>query len=35
MTDCLIAAMAIEHREPLVSRDTDFERIEELQLYTY
>lgn len=33
--DCLIAAVALEHDEPLVTRDADFERIEGLELVTY
>lgn len=33
--DCLIAAIAIEHGEPLVTRDSDFERIDGLDLVSY
>lgn len=34
-TDCMIAAIAMENDEVLVTRDDDFERIGELQLRTY
>lgn len=34
-TDCMIAAIAMEHDEVLVTRDDDFERIDDLQVRTY
>lgn len=34
-SDCLIAAVALEYDETLVTRDTDFERIPELRVQTY
>jgi len=35
IADCMIAAIAIEHDEALVTRDDDFERIAELRTITY
>lgn len=34
-TDCMIAAIALENDEVLVTRDDDFERIPDLRLRTY
>lgn len=34
-TDCMIAAIALENDEQLVTRDSDFDRIPELRLRTY
>ncbi len=33
--DCLIAAVALEYDETLVTRDTDFERVPDLRVRTY
>jgi tRNA(fMet)-specific endonuclease VapC len=35
IADCMIAAIAIEHGEPLVTRDEDFSKIDELIVQTY
>lgn len=35
IADCMIAAIAIEHGEPLVTRDADFTRIDELAVRSY
>jgi predicted nucleic acid-binding protein len=35
IADCMIAAIAIEHGEPLVTRDEDFTKIDELAVRTY
>lgn len=34
-TDCMIAAIAITHGETLVTRDSDFERIDDIETVTY
>lgn len=35
IADCMIASMAMEHGERLVTRDEDFERVPDLRLQTY
>lgn len=35
IADCMIAAMAMEHDQTLVTRDDDFERVPDLRLRTY
>jgi predicted nucleic acid-binding protein len=35
IADCMIASMAMEHGETLVTRDGDFERVPDLRLRTY
>lgn len=35
IADCMIASMAMEHGQTLVTRDDDFERVPDLRLRTY
>lgn len=35
VVDCMIAAIALEHDEPLVTGDSDFERVPDLRVRTY
>jgi len=35
IADCMIASMAMEHGQTLVTRDGDFERVPDLRLRTY